>query len=95
VVNAATAAPIAIFTGTVVTAFLGFFVNVALCYGIKDFSALPGPTGLVFAQILWDNLGRVGGLVVWTLVIVVQSLVGITCELSVIRGAIFSIRMIG
>jgi hypothetical protein len=94
VVNAATAAPVAILTGTLVIAFLGFFVNVALCYGIKDFSALPGPTGLVFAQILWGNLGRPGGLVVWTLIVVVQSLVGITVELSVIRGAIVSIRMI-
>ncbi|KAF8512146.1 amino acid/polyamine transporter I [Hysterangium stoloniferum] len=85
VVNAATAAPIAIFIGAVTTSFLGFFVNVALCYGIRDFSALPGPTGLVFAQIVWDNLGRAGGLVVWILIIVVQTLVGITCQMSAIR----------
>lgn len=69
--NAAFIAPVAIVTGVVITAFLGFWINVALCvsilfmkhscsifsillhrqYGIKDFSALPGPTTLVFAQV--------------------------------------------
>lgn len=33
------------------TAFLGFFLVISLCYGIRDLSALPGPTGLVFAQV--------------------------------------------
>lgn len=33
------------------TAFLGFFLVISLCYGIHDLSALPGPTGLVFAQV--------------------------------------------
>ena len=34
-----------------ITAVLGFFVNVAMCYGIRDYDALPGPTGLAFAQV--------------------------------------------
>lgn len=49
--NAAVAVPAAIVNGVVLTAILGFFVNVSLCYGIRDLSALPGPTGLVFAQV--------------------------------------------
>lgn len=70
----------------IVTAILGFFVNVAMCYGIRDYDALPGPTGLAFAQvtfviqviedflkhsnqILWDNLGKRGALVMWSFVI--------------------------
>ncbi|KZT40899.1 amino acid transporter [Sistotremastrum suecicum HHB10207 ss-3] len=83
--NAAVAAPVAIFTAAAVTAVLGFFVNISLCYGIRDLSALPGPTGLVFSQILWDNLGRSGGLVVWSFVIIVQTMVGATCQLAAVR----------
>jgi len=90
VINAATATPHAIVIGAVFTTFLGFFVNVALCYGIRDFAALPGPTGLVFAQIVWDNMGRAGGLVVWSIIIITQSMTGITCQLSAIR-AIYAI----
>lgn len=89
------------------TAFLGFFINVALCYGIRDLSTLPGPTGLVFAQvsvdlttllsleqglivrtrqILWDNLGKRGGLVLWSFVIIVQTITGAACQLSCVRS---------
>ena len=34
------------------TAVLGFFLVISLCYGIRDLSALPGPSGLVFAQVI-------------------------------------------
>ena len=34
------------------TAVLGFFLIISLCYGIRDLSALPGPSGLVFAQVI-------------------------------------------
>ena len=34
-----------------ITAVLGFFTNLSLCYGIRDYSALPGPTGLVVSQV--------------------------------------------
>ena len=34
-----------------VTSVLGFFTIVSVCYGIRDMSALPGPTGLVFSQV--------------------------------------------
>ncbi|KIJ23281.1 hypothetical protein M422DRAFT_74895 [Sphaerobolus stellatus SS14] len=86
VVNAATTAPLAIVVGASATAVFGFFINVALCYGVRDLSALPGPTGLVFAQILWDNMGRIGGLVVFCIVIAVQVMVGLTCQLASIRS---------
>ena len=33
------------------TAVLGFFLTISLCYGISDLGTLPGPTGLVFAQV--------------------------------------------
>lgn len=84
--NAGEAIPLAIMTGSITTAILGFFVNVALCYGIKDISALPGPTGLVVPQILWDNLGQKGGLVVFSFIIFVQTVVALTCQLSSIRS---------
>ena len=35
----------------VVTAVLGFFLIISLCYGIREIDALPGPTGLVTAQV--------------------------------------------
>lgn len=85
--NAGQAIPLAIMTGSITTAILGFFVNVALCYGIKDIGALPGPTGLVVPQILWDNLGQKGGLVVFSFIIFVQTIVALTCQLSSIRCA--------
>lgn len=85
--NAGQAIPLAIMTGSITTAILGFFVNVALCYGIKNISALPGPTGLVVPQILWDNLGQKGGLVVFSFIISVQTVVALTCQLSSIRCA--------
>lgn len=85
VVNAGEAIPLAIMVGSITTAILGFFVNVALCYGIKNISALPGPTGLVVPQILWDNLGQAGGLVVFSFIIAVQAVVAMTCQLSSIR----------
>jgi len=84
--NAAAAIPAAIVVGVILTAILGFFVNVSLCYGIRDITALPGPSGLVFAQILWDNLGKAGGLAVWSLVIVLQAITAVTCQLAAIRS---------
>jgi hypothetical protein len=45
------AIPVAIVVGVTLTAILGFFLNVALCYGIRDIASLPGPSGLVFAQV--------------------------------------------
>ncbi|GJJ09906.1 hypothetical protein Clacol_004130 [Clathrus columnatus] len=85
-VNAAEATPLAIMVGSITTAILGFFVNVALCYGIKDITNLPGPTGLVVPQILWDNMGQTGGLVVFSFIIIVQTVVAMTCQLSSIRS---------
>ncbi|TDL24584.1 hypothetical protein BD410DRAFT_801917 [Rickenella mellea] len=69
--NAAIATPVAINTKHhdnphPVSVCHGFFVNIALCYGIRDFASLPGPTGLAFSQILWDNLGKRGALALWS-----------------------------
>lgn len=36
----------------IITAILGFFVNVSLCYGIRDLTVLPGPTGLAVSQVV-------------------------------------------
>lgn len=49
--NTAIVTPVAIVNAVILTGIFGFFVNVSLCYGIRDLSALPGPTGLVFAQV--------------------------------------------
>ncbi|KAI5120886.1 hypothetical protein M0805_002986 [Coniferiporia weirii] len=84
--NAAVAAPVAIVSAVVVTAILGFFVNVVICYGIRDFNSLPGPTGLVFSQVLWDNLGKRGALALWSFVIIVQTTTAATCQLACIRS---------
>ncbi|KAH8116138.1 amino acid/polyamine transporter I [Phellopilus nigrolimitatus] len=82
--NAAIAAPVAIISAVSITSILGFFVNVVVCYGIRDFGALPGPTGLVFSQILWDNLGKRGALALWSFVIIVQFMTAATCQLACI-----------
>lgn len=37
-----------------ITAVLGWFLVISLCYGIVDPSALPGPTGLVVSQVHYD-----------------------------------------
>jgi len=84
--NAAVATPAAIVSAVVLTGIFGFFVIVSLCYGIWDFSALPGPTSLVFAQILWDNLGKRGALALWSFVIILQTITAATCQLACIRS---------
>ncbi|KDQ58795.1 hypothetical protein JAAARDRAFT_193315 [Jaapia argillacea MUCL 33604] len=84
--NAAVAAPVAIVSAVVLTGIFGFFVNVSLCYGIRDMSALPGPTGLAFSQILWDNLGKKGALALWSFVILLQTMTAATCQLAAVRS---------
>ncbi|TFK49035.1 APC amino acid permease [Heliocybe sulcata] len=84
--NAAVATPAAIISAVFLTGLFGFFVNVSLCYGIRDFSALPGPTSLAFAQILWDNLGKRGALALWSFVIILQTITAATCQLACIRS---------
>jgi len=84
--NAAITTPVAIVSSVILTGIFGFFVNVSLCYGIRDLGALPGPTGLVFSQILWDNLGKRGALALWSFVIMVQTITGTTCQLACIRS---------
>ncbi|KZS91121.1 amino acid permease [Sistotremastrum niveocremeum HHB9708] len=84
--NAAITTPVSIVSAVFLTAILGFFVNVSLCYGIRDLSTMPGPTGLAFAQILWDNLGKRGALALWSFVIILQTMTGATCQLACIRS---------
>jgi len=84
--NAAVVVPTAIVIAVLSTGFIGFWINVALCYGIRDLSALPGPTELVFAQILWDNLGKNGGLALWSFVILIQMFTGVAVQLACIRS---------
>ncbi|EPQ52255.1 APC amino acid permease [Gloeophyllum trabeum ATCC 11539] len=85
--NAAVATPAAIVSaGLFLTSIFGFFVNVSLCYGVRDLSTLPGPTQLVFAQILWDNLGKRGALALWSFVIILQTITAATCQLACIRS---------
>ncbi|KZO92533.1 amino acid transporter [Calocera viscosa TUFC12733] len=84
--NASTVAPVAIMWAVGLTTFFGFWLNVALMYGAGDFTALPGPTGMAFAQILWNNLGTVGTMVIWIIVIIVELLTGVVCQLACIRS---------
>ncbi|KAF8314483.1 APC amino acid permease [Clavulina sp. PMI_390] len=84
--NAAVIAPVAIVIAVISTGFIGFWINVALCYGIQDLSALPGATGLVFSQILWDSLGKRGALALWSFVIIIQVFTGLACQLACIRS---------
>ena len=55
-------------------------------YGIKDFQALPGPTGMVFSQILWDSLGRNGALIIWSFVILIQIFTSLAVQLACVRS---------
>ncbi|KAL5498787.1 TPO5_1 [Sanghuangporus vaninii] len=84
--NAAVATPVAIVVGVVVTAVLGFFLIISACYGIRDISALPGPTGLALAQIILDNVGKDGTLVLWTCVIINIAMVCLCGQLACIRS---------
>ncbi|KZT53837.1 APC amino acid permease [Calocera cornea HHB12733] len=84
--NAALVAPVAIMWAVGLTTFFGFWLNVALMYGAGDLAALPGPTGMAFAQILWNNLGTAGALAIWILVIIVELLTGVVCQLACIRS---------
>ncbi|THH08402.1 hypothetical protein EW145_g2730 [Phellinidium pouzarii] len=84
--NAAVVAPVAIVSAVGITSVLGFFTNISICYGIRDMNALPGPTGLVFSQVLWDNLGKRGALALWSFVIIVQIMTAISCQLACIRS---------
>ncbi|KAF8523466.1 amino acid/polyamine transporter I [Hysterangium stoloniferum] len=77
--------PIAITLSVTITAVVGFFVNVSLCYGVRDLNSLPGPTGLVFSQILWDNLGRAGAVFVM-ICIIIPGLLGTGASQLVTNG---------
>ncbi|PAV19134.1 APC amino acid permease [Pyrrhoderma noxium] len=84
--NAAVSAPVGIVVAVCYAAFFGFFLVVSLCYGIRDPSTLPGPTGLVVAQVLLDNLGKKGGLVLWVCVIINMAAVSTAGQLACIRS---------
>jgi len=84
--RAAIIAPISIVIASVSTGFIGFWVIVALCYGIKDFQALPGPTSMVFSQILWDCLGRDGALIIWSFIILIQIFTSLAVQLACVRS---------
>jgi len=79
-------APVSLVVAVISTGFVGFWMIVALCYGIKDFQALPGPTGMVFSQILWDSLGRNGALIIWSFVILIQIFTSLAVQLACVRS---------
>ncbi|KAF8336463.1 amino acid/polyamine transporter I [Cantharellus anzutake] len=84
--HAAIAAPVSIIVSLVSTGVIGFGVIVALCYGIRDLKALPGPTSMVFPQILWDTLGKNGALVLWSFVILIQIFTSLAVQLACVRS---------
>ncbi|KAG2360781.1 amino acid transporter [Suillus spraguei] len=76
--NAATAIPWAIIGSIVVSAILGWGINVSLafCMGSDIERILTSPIGQPMAQIFYNSLGQKGALALWSLVIVAQYMMG-------------------
>ncbi|KAG2360779.1 amino acid/polyamine transporter I [Suillus spraguei] len=81
--NAATAIPWAIIGSIVVSATLGWGINVSLafCMGSDIESILMSRTGQPMAQIFYNSFGQKGALALWSLVIVAQYMMGSSCLL--------------
>jgi amino acid permease (GABA permease) len=81
--NAATAIPWAIVSSIVISAVLGFGINLSLafCMGTDVGSILSSPIGQPMAQILYNSLGQKKALALWCLVISVEYMVASNCLL--------------
>ncbi|KAG2135253.1 amino acid/polyamine transporter I [Suillus clintonianus] len=81
--NATTAIPWAIVGSIAVSAALGWGINVSLafCMGTDLEGILNSPIGQPMAQIFYNSFGQKGALVLWSLVIVAQYMMGSSCLL--------------
>ncbi|THU98800.1 hypothetical protein K435DRAFT_720427, partial [Dendrothele bispora CBS 962.96] len=81
--NASTAVPYAIIFSTCSGVILGWGINVALafCMGKDLQGILDSPVGQPMATILLNSLGKIGALVIWCFIILVQCLT--TCSRQV------------
>ncbi|CAL1708623.1 unnamed protein product [Somion occarium] len=79
--NASTAVPWAIVNATGLAAVFGFAVNIALsfCMGTDIENIMANPIGQPMATIILNSLGKKGTLVVWSLIVFVQFLMGTSC----------------
>ncbi|KZT20887.1 amino acid transporter [Neolentinus lepideus HHB14362 ss-1] len=76
--NAATAVPWAIVMGTAVPTLLGWALNVvvAFCMGTDPEAILASPIGQPLAVVFYNSLGKNGALALWSIVIVLQFMMG-------------------
>ncbi|TFK47661.1 amino acid transporter [Heliocybe sulcata] len=76
--NAATAVPWAIVMGTAVPTVLGWALNVvvAFCMGTDLEGILASPVGQPLAVIFYNSLGKNGALALWSVVIILQFMMG-------------------
>ncbi|OAX42763.1 amino acid transporter [Rhizopogon vinicolor AM-OR11-026] len=81
--NADVAIPWAIINSIIVCGIMGWGINVALafCMGTDVSAILNSPTSQPMAQILYNSLGKKGALAVWSLIIIVQYMMGSNCLL--------------
>ncbi|OJA10854.1 hypothetical protein AZE42_06122 [Rhizopogon vesiculosus] len=81
--NATTAIPWAIVGSIAVSAILGWGINVSLtfCMGTDLEGILSSPIGQPMAQIFYNSFGQKGALILWSLVILAQYMMGSSCLL--------------
>ena len=79
--NPAVKAPVAILSALGVTYVLGFVLNIALAIGMGSQwpEFLTTPTGLPMAQMLYDVLGRAGGVAFVVLAAAICNFTGASC----------------
>lgn len=79
--NPAIKAPVAILSALGVTYVLGFVLNIALAIGMGPFwpDLLTTPTGLPMAQMLYNVLGKQGGVAFVALAAAICNFTGASC----------------
>jgi amino acid transporter len=86
--DAAILGPLAIQTAVLVSGILGWMLTVSMCFCITDLDeVLNSPIGLPAAQILLNAGGKLGGTIMWSLVILVQFFTGCSAMLADTRMA--------
>lgn len=86
--DAAIRGPVAIRMAVLVSGVVGWLITVSMCFCINDLEAILGsPTGMSAAQIFLNAGGRVGGTVMWSFAILVQSFTGCSAMLADTRMA--------
>jgi len=82
--NARTAVPFAIISSAVVACILGWGINMALVFNMgKDLEGiLSSPIGQPLATIFFNSFGKVGTLVLWSFLVIVQFMMGTSILLA-------------